>query len=416
VFSPLRSVAAPLAAAFAAAALGGCGSDGGEACGTAPDTGVYVDVTAPACDQLSSHQFFTGLAADGTPVLNEGMVPYEMSTPLFSDYTLKYRSIYMPPGAAPVPWRATAETATDLPFDFPVGTVITKTFAVPLDLRDPGLGVHLIETRLMVHTPTGWTGRTYIWDEAQTDARHESIGEGNVHLEWIHTDGELRYTDGYEIPNEVACRRCHAGVTGSMGLIGPRVPALIRQVTYGDGGPADQLEAWQQRGLIEAPPAGLLDEVPAFPLWHEDGQPVADPGTVVSDGEALDRHVRAYMDANCASCHNPDGDTRGAGLDLRYHVDDVVKLGVCKRPFAAGSEAQGGRTYDIVPGDPEASVLVFRIESEFHEWDHANRRMPPLARSLRHDEAADLIRAWVTWLATAEAAERYPGLDVQTCF
>jgi uncharacterized repeat protein (TIGR03806 family) len=394
----------------------GCGGDDVEVaeddCANPAGSDVYVDVTDTPCRDLSSYRFFTGQAADGTLVLNEGMVPYEMTTPLFSDYTLKYRSVYLPPDAPPVPWRASVEEATDLAFDFPVGTVITKTFAVPEDMRDPSLGVHLIETRLMVHEPDGWRGLTYVWDEDQTDAVRVPIGRTNVHLEWIHTDGAPRSTTRYEIPTEVDCRRCHAG-QGGMGLLGPRVPELLRDVDV-DGAAMDQLEAWQAHGLIEPPPAGLREEIPAFPLWYEEGRPVMDLDAM--DGAALDRHARAYLDANCASCHNPWGDTQGAGLDFRHHIDDVIKLGVCKRPFAAGAEAQGGRSYDLVPGDPDDSVLVFRIESEYRDPDHANRRMPPIARSLRHDEGVALVRAWVEWLATAEALERYPGLAERTCF
>jgi uncharacterized repeat protein (TIGR03806 family) len=402
-------------AAVAFLGLMGCGSDaGGDVCGNPDGTEVYVDVTAPACDQLSSYRFFTGLASDGTPELNDGMVPYDLTTPLFSDYTLKYRSVYLPPGESPAPWRDTPLEATNRAFAFPVGTVVTKTFAIPEDMRDPSLGVHLIETRLLVHEPDGWRGLTYIWDEEQTDAVRVPIGRANVELEWIHTDGEVRSTTSYEVPNEVDCRRCHAG-PGTMDLLGPRVPGLLRDVTYGDGQPQPQLEAWHDQGLIEAPPDGLLDEVPAFPLWHDDGRPVADLAVLEDDGPALDRHVRAYLDANCASCHNPNGDTEGAGLDFRRHIDDVGKLGVCKSPAAAGSEAQGGRDYDIVPGAPDASVLVFRIESDHREPNHANRRMPPIARSLPHEEGVGLIRSWIEWLATPEAEERYPSLADRSC-
>src|SRR6201996_3460310 len=101
----------------------------------------------------------------GKLVLNEGVVPYDLNTPLFTDYAHKLRTIWMPKGVA------AKYSATDT-FDFPVGTIISKTFFYPLpkgaarnatdvartydtsrDFAGPGQGlqlanVHLVETRL----------------------------------------------------------------------------------------------------------------------------------------------------------------------------------------------------------------------------------------------------------------------------
>ena len=59
-------------------------------------------------------------------------------------------------------------------------------------------------------------------------------------------------------------------------------------------------------------------------------------------------------------------------------------------PVAAGP-AGGGRLYDVVPGKPDESILVFRIEST-----DASLMMPPLGRSLVDEEGVALVRAWVT--------------------
>ena len=53
--------------------------------------------------------------------LNDGVVPYELNTPLFSDYALKLRTVWMPPGES-AGYREQGE------LDFPVGTIISKTF------------------------------------------------------------------------------------------------------------------------------------------------------------------------------------------------------------------------------------------------------------------------------------------------
>jgi len=58
---------------------------------------------------------------DGALALSDGVTPYDLATPLFTDYALKLRTVWMPDGGV-------AEYHLDAAFDFPVGTVITKTF------------------------------------------------------------------------------------------------------------------------------------------------------------------------------------------------------------------------------------------------------------------------------------------------
>jgi hypothetical protein len=58
-------------------------------------------------------------------------------------------------------------------------------------------------------------------------------------------------------------------------------------------------------------------------------------------------------------------------------------------PTSAGG-ATCGLTYDVVPGDPDASIMVCRLASEESEV-----RMPPLATKLVHVEGVELVRAWI---------------------
>ena len=70
------------------------------------------------------------------------MIPYDLNSPLFSDYTDKFRFVKLPAGHS-------AEYRADEAFEFPVGTVIAKTFAYPIDARDPAQGRRLLETRIL---------------------------------------------------------------------------------------------------------------------------------------------------------------------------------------------------------------------------------------------------------------------------
>ncbi|MFT5304024.1 MAG: hypothetical protein ACI814_004847, partial [Mariniblastus sp.] len=84
----------------------------------------------------------------------EGVIEYELNTPLFTDYAQKQRLIKLPPGTS-------ASYTSTGPLDFPVGTVIAKTFYYAADLNDPTSRRHLVETRILEHLESGWIGIPY---------------------------------------------------------------------------------------------------------------------------------------------------------------------------------------------------------------------------------------------------------------
>ena len=79
---------------------------------------------------------------------NEGII-YDLNTPLFTDYANKYRFVFVPEGTE-------AAYRSEEVFDFPVGTIIAKTFSIQADLRDPDSAEDIIETRLLIHRKEGW--------------------------------------------------------------------------------------------------------------------------------------------------------------------------------------------------------------------------------------------------------------------
>jgi hypothetical protein len=72
---------------------------------------------------------------------------------------------------------------------------------------------------------------------------------------------------------------------------------------------------------------------------------------------------------------------------------DPYTLGVCKPPVAAG-KAAATQKYDVVPGQPGASILVYRMTST-----EPSVAMPELGRSLEHVEAVDLVSQWITGMS-----------------
>ena len=312
---------------------------------------------------LSEYGFFKGKIAEMTPA--ENVIPYELNTPLFSDYARKARFIRLPEGA-------TVAYNDSLVLDFPKGTEIVKTFYYPVDARNPEKGRQLIETRVLIHEEGGWKALPYVWNEAQTEATLDVAG-ARRDVSWKDEKGKKQKIS-YAVPNMNQCKGCH--LRGEeLTPIGPSARQLNGTQTYHTEETHNQLAYWSEAGILKDLPD--LADVPSVPSW-------TDPHS-----GTLEERARAYLDINCAHCHNPDGPANTSGLYLDVHTEDPAKLGIRKSPIAAG-RGSGGRKYDIDPGNPNASILVYRMESE-----DPGVMMPELSRKLLHQEGIDLIREWI---------------------
>jgi len=327
--------------------------------GDAPAT-----ATAPAGPprDLAAYGIFAGDPREQRPA--EGVIPYDLNTPLFSDYTAKYRFVKLPEGQSATYHETEA-------FEMPVGTVIAKTFAVPDDLRDPESRVWLIETRILIHEAEGWVGLPYVWNDEQTEATLELAGRF-VDVAWTHTDGGER-TNSHIVPNANQCKNCHEE-SGVNRPIGPKARHLNRDFAY-DHGSENQLTYWARSGALSGAPSA--EEAPRLAVWD-------DPASGSLDGRA-----RAWLEVNCANCHNPRGTARNAGIDLMASQTVPAQYGIYKSPVATGL-GSGGFEYDIVPGKPDESILAFRIGSI-----HPQIMMPELGKRMIHDEGLALVREWI---------------------
>jgi len=328
---------------------------------------VHLDLEARPARLISDYNLFVDNARQ---VPNEGVLPYDLNTPLFSDYSTKHRFIYLPPG--------TSATYHEYDvFDFPIGTIIVKTFGFQHDMRDPEKGERIIETRLLIHKEEGWIGLPYIWDDEMRDARLAVAG-GRTEVEWIHHDGAARSVN-YLIPNMNQCKMCHEN-KGEQKPIGPKARHINKTFNY-DGHIENQLTHWINVGYL----SGMNESPEDAPRLPNADDP--------HSGNLRDR-ARAYLDINCSHCHNPDGPAFTSGMDLAWNQDDPYRIGVNKPPVAAGRA--GSSRYSIVPGDPDDSILVHRIEST-----DPGIMMPQLPRQLVHEEGVALIREWIEKLPDA---------------
>lgn len=287
-----------------------------------------------------------GFFADGARQLPAvGVTPYALNTPLWSDGAEKLRFIYLPEGTQ------LAADGEGL-LTFPVGAAIIKTFAF-----GAGAERRLIETRVLLHRADGWVALPYRWNAEQTDA---SLALAGGRLDLVTPAGEAI---SYAIPNKNQCKTCHSK-DGQVIPIGPKARNLS----------AEWLWTMRGKGVL----AGDISNGNRLPDWRTHATGPAEP------------LARAYLDVNCAHCHQPGGGASNSGLDLRWEQSDAHALGIMKRPVAAGRGA-GGHDFSVLPGQPDASILLYRMDS-----DEPGIAMPELGKASVDKDGVAVVRRWIS--------------------
>ena len=315
-------------------------------------------------DKISDYNIY-----EGNPhnlQTTDEFIPYELITPLFTDYAWKHRAIYIPKGKK-------IKYNTNEVFNFPIGSIISKTFYYPHDFNNPKAGISLKETRIFIHELSGWVGLPYIWNKDETEAYLEISG-GITNAEWTNFEGKKQQIK-YIIPNMNQCMGCHMDKTMNTAPIGPKARNINSNYNYGKNEIKNQLIKWNELGYFE-----ILDDyhdIPKIEKWND------------STSGTLNGRARAWLDVNCAHCHNVNGSANNTGLYLDYLQTDLKKIGIFKTPVAAG-RGSGHLKYDIVPGHPEKSILVYRFEST-----DPGIMMPELGRVMVHEEGLSLIKEWI---------------------
>lgn len=344
--------------------LAGCGED--------TVNGVDGVNPAPAgkpWQKLSQWGLFEDAAAQ---VPAEGVYPYEMISPLFTDYAEKHRFFWVPEGQ-------TVEVTDQGVWSFPVGSILVKTFAYrQAQTGDEIADERIVETRLLVHEADGWEPHTYVWNSDESDATLKIAGVF-VPTSFVTADGETREFT-YIVPTKNQCYECH-GINDRTGPLGPKTAQLDRAVHPREG-QGNQLDRYLE--------AGVISRKPSSPRFASPDDPAATIGL----------RARSYLDANCAHCHSPAGDTASKGLYLDFASTDpatntATNWGVCKLPTSAGGSTCG-HTYDVVPGSAATSVMVCRMAST-----EGKDQMPPVGRGLSHDEGLALISEWIDSMTPA---------------
>jgi len=341
-----------------ALALGAAGCDDDPCAGSTR----CVPTGALPLPTLSEYDFFQGKAAEMRP--KDGVVPYTVAAPLWADQAGKGRFIVLPEGGK-------IEFSADGDWQFPDGTILVKTFYFDHDRRDPEAGARILETRLLVREAGAWKGYTYLWNDEQTEATLLRTGK-RLMVDFIDVDGAEK-TEEYIVPNLDQCSSCHErdDEEHSLGLITPQMNMMVER----DGKMVSQIDWLAGQGLFSAAPP-------------ETGSLLAFADPMGTEG-TLDWRARSYLHGNCAHCHQPGGGAGKSGLVFLATETEPAKYGVCKVPAAAGP-GTGGHPHDIVPGDPDSSIILFRMNSLDPEI-----KMPELPNRVIDKRGVQLIHDWI---------------------
>lgn len=283
----------------------------------------------------------------------EGLIPYDLNAPFWSDGADKQRWMALPDGQQ-------IAIGPDGDWQLPEGSVLIKHFY---------LNEALIETRLFKHHLGGqWAGTTYAWNEAGTAA--ERVEGGRVtevqEQSWIY-------------PSGAECLQCHTEAAGrSLGL---ETAQLNRDSDYPETGRTrNQLDTLHAVGVLASEPGD---------------DRIADPYADRPLNE-LTAQARAYLHTNCSQCHRTDGPTN-LNMDLRVGVS-LPEMNVCDvEPQGPDSDIAGARR--LAPGDAGASILVERMQRRGHAL-----QMPPVGSAREDTQGVDLISDWIDSLNAGDCS------------
>lgn len=342
----------------------------------------------------------TGLFTDMKDfTLAEGLVPFEVNTPLWSDRAAKYRWISLPKGK-----KITGEMKG--PWEFPVGTILVKHFDLPLIERgveeetaptsansdskqEEDKSLRRLETRVLVRDDNGgYYAATYRWNAEETEAYLIDHSE-TEDIDYCDAHGHDQQQT-WLYPGRFECMVCHNPQANF--VLGFTAKQLNRDIVV-DGHKVNQLQRFIDAGMFDS----KIKKVPVKK---------APKLAALDDPHATPEHkVRSYLDSNCSHCHRPG---RYAGrwdarfekpLDKQRIVDGVAI-------FHAFIDADAKV---VKPGDSAHSYMFKRITS-----NDPHMRMPPLGRNVVHDDAVAVIKQWIDSLPPSVEAVADKKSDTKT--
>ena len=338
-----------------------------------------VSVEPPAL--LSQTGVFTNLATLETA---QGVFPFDVANPLWSDGAAKRRWIILPNDGSYNTPQEDIVFSEEGNWVFPAGTVFVKHFEIGTDESNPA-AVKRLETRFLICTEGGGKyGFTYKWNAAGTDA--ELLTSGLDESYDITLAGGGTEARNWSYPSRAECLQCHNSASGQ--ALGVRTHALNRSFHYAaTGRDANQLATFNALGMFDRT------------LTAEELEDFIEARALDDETAPIEHRVRSYLDSNCSHCHRPDGPVSyfDARLGTPLNVQGLIN-GVIQGHFVLGPD---GRY--LKPGDPDLSALHVRLANVGN-----GAAMPPLAKNVVDQNAVEVLQEYLESL-TAEEFELTPS-------
>jgi uncharacterized repeat protein (TIGR03806 family) len=294
-----------------------------------------------------------------------GLISYSVNSPLWSDGASKERYLALP-GKTQI---GLPEKIED-PWDLPEGTVLVKTFSLPL-CEGKSTFLRRIETRLLTRQREQWRGYTYLWNTEQTDA--DLVAASGTDRPYQVADAKAprkSRTQMWHYPSRAECMVCHTRAAGF--VLGINSLQLNKENRYGKKND-NQLRVFEHLGIFHGKFALPPDNLPHLP----------DPDDASMD---IGARARSYLHANCSHCHVTDGGGN-ARMELGFltPIDRMGILGAAPQHETFGI----ANARLIAAGSPERSLIYDRMARQGHG------RMPPLASTVVDEAHLKLLRAWI---------------------
>jgi uncharacterized repeat protein (TIGR03806 family) len=290
----------------------------------------------------------------------DGLIPYDLIVPFWSDGAVKDRWVAVPAGK--IQFSPSGE------WKFPQGTVFVKTFELSTNSSDPSVRRRL-ETRFLVTDEAGGVyGVVYKWRLDNSDADLLRAGESEQ-VPIRTASGETRSQTWY-YPSRQDCLTCHNARAG--GVLGVKTRQLNHAFSYPSRVVDNELRTWNHLGLFSTP----IDDT--------DLSSFVTLAASKDTSRSVDDRARSYLDANCSHCHQPGGTV--ANFDARFDT-----------PLEQQALVDGSVLIDqgidkpriIAPHDPWRSIAYMRVNTV------GDIRMPPLARNTVDAAGVNLINEWI---------------------
>ncbi len=349
--------------------------------------------------------------------IHPALVPYSVNAPLWSDGARKQRFIAIAVEEDETGARSVSKVNTGNAtrgWSFSDGTVLVKSFGLNVvGLRDGDTvsQERWVETRLLHREQGEWVGYSYRWNDEQTEAvLVESVGKDRV-FSVLGEDGAVR-KQTWHYPSRSECMVCHSRAAEY--VLGLSTVQMNRDHVHG-GMAVNQLSLLAELGVTSfaadaelrarykkqledggADAAAVKRDVAKYKPELSSGHMLAgrwltkdalvDPYD--TDG-SLELRVRSYLHANCAQCHVAAGGGN-AQIELNFATPIAKAKLLDVKPLHDSFKLQNPRL--VVPGDPERSVLLKRLEIR------GRGQMPQLGTTLADRRAVSLVEEWIRTL------------------